>query len=128
MKKALLLFLLALPAMAQGPAPETFPSDYKPSACAPDPAAVCKSIEKHRSQLEKYEALCNELGQTPANVALAWLLHQPGVTAPILGPRSEDQLTSVIGSVDLSLSKETLERLDQIWPGPGGTAPEAYAW
>src|SRR5687768_8923261 len=48
MKKALLLFLLALPAMAQGPAPETFPSDYKPSACAPDPAAVCRSIEKHQ--------------------------------------------------------------------------------
>jgi hypothetical protein len=48
MKKALLLFLLALPAMAQSSAPEAFPSDYKPSACAPDPAAVCKSFPKNR--------------------------------------------------------------------------------
>jgi aryl-alcohol dehydrogenase-like predicted oxidoreductase len=87
-----------------------------------------KSIEKHRSQLEKFEALCAELGHTEANVALAWLLHQPGVTAPIVGPRSEEQLTSVLGSVDLLLSKEVLEKLDKIWPGPGGAAPEAYAW
>jgi aryl-alcohol dehydrogenase-like predicted oxidoreductase len=87
-----------------------------------------KAIEKHRNQLEKYEALCKELGHSPANVALAWLLHQPAVTSPIIGPRNEQQLTSVLGSVELSLSKETLERLDAIWPGPGGTAPEAYAW
>jgi aryl-alcohol dehydrogenase-like predicted oxidoreductase len=85
-------------------------------------------LQKHRAALERYEALCSELGQEPANVALAWLLHQPGVTAPIIGPRTEDQLTSVFGSVELSLSKEVLEKLDAIWPGPGGAAPEAYAW
>ena len=85
-------------------------------------------LEKHRNQLEKYEALCAELGQAPSNVALAWLLHQPAVTAPIIGPRSEEQLTSVLGAVELKLSKDTLDKLDAIWPGPGGAAPEAYAW
>jgi NDP-hexose C3-ketoreductase / dTDP-4-oxo-2-deoxy-alpha-D-pentos-2-ene 2,3-reductase len=85
-------------------------------------------LVKHKPALERYEALCSELGQEPANVAIAWLLHQPGVTAPIIGPRSQDQFTSILASSELSLSKEVLERLDAIWPGPGGAAPEAYAW
>ena len=55
MKKTLLLLLLALPAIAQGPVREAFPSDYKPSPCAADPAAVCKSFE--RSRIASYAAL-----------------------------------------------------------------------
>ena len=87
-----------------------------------------EQITKHRPQLERYEALCSELGQDPADVALAWLLHNPVVTAPIIGPRTPEQLSGAMRALDLSLSKEVLNKLDEIWPGPGGQAPEAYAW
>jgi aryl-alcohol dehydrogenase-like predicted oxidoreductase len=87
-----------------------------------------REIERHRAQLEAYEALCRELGEPPADVALAWLLHQPAVTAPIVGPRIMEQLTGNLHALELRLAPETLQRLDRIWPGPGGEAPEAYAW
>jgi aryl-alcohol dehydrogenase-like predicted oxidoreductase len=87
-----------------------------------------KRIEKLRPQLEAWENLCRELNETPANVALAWLIQNPAVTAPIIGPRTIDQMTGVLRAVELSLSQTTLARLDEIWPGPGGEAPEAYAW
>lgn len=87
-----------------------------------------KLIEKHRSRLEKYEPLCAQLGEKPGDVALAWLLHNPAVTAPIIGPRNMEQLTSTTRALELKLSEETLKKLDEIWPGPGGAAPEAYAW
>ncbi|GAB4521290.1 MAG: aldo/keto reductase [Anaerolineae bacterium] len=89
---------------------------------------VQKALEKHRSQVEAYEALCRELGEKPADVALAWLLHNPAVTAPIIGPRTMDQLTGSLRALEIQLSDEVLKRLDEIWPGPGGEAPEAYAW
>jgi hypothetical protein len=85
------------------------------------------SIE-HGKQLEAHEALCDELRETPANVALSWLLHNPVVTAPIIGPRTPEQLTEALRAPDIALSSETLGRLDEIWPGPGGEAPKAYAW
>ncbi len=85
-------------------------------------------IEKFRPQLEKYESLCAKLGQPPAVVALAWLLHQPGVAAPIIGPRTLAQFDGALPALDLELSPETLKQLDEIWPGPGGEAPNAYAW
>ena len=87
-----------------------------------------KAVEKHRSQLEAYEALCRELGEKPADVALAWLLHNPAVTAPIIGPRTLEQLEGSMRALEIELSDEVLARLDEIWPGPGGEAPEAYAW
>jgi aryl-alcohol dehydrogenase-like predicted oxidoreductase len=87
-----------------------------------------QAIERQRSQLEAYEALCRELGESPADVALAWLLRRPEVTAPIIGPRTMDQLTGSLRALELTLDTQTLERLDRIWPGPGGEAPEAYAW
>jgi aryl-alcohol dehydrogenase-like predicted oxidoreductase len=85
-------------------------------------------IERHRSQLEAYEGLCKQLGEEPADVALAWLLHNPIVTAPIIGPRTVEQLTGAFQALKISLSDETLRKLDEIWPGPGGEAPKAYAW
>jgi aryl-alcohol dehydrogenase-like predicted oxidoreductase len=91
-------------------------------------AGMQQQIERHRSQLEAYEAFCDELGEEPADVALAWLLHQPAVTATIVGPRTRDQLTASQRALDLALSDDTLRRLDEIWPGPGGQAPQAYAW
>jgi aryl-alcohol dehydrogenase-like predicted oxidoreductase len=87
-----------------------------------------KQIEEHREQLEAYEAFCNELGHPPAIVALAWLLNNPVVTAPIIGPRTIEQLNESMAALELEFSNEELERLDEIWPGPGGEAPEAYAW
>ncbi|HEX6551559.1 MAG TPA: aldo/keto reductase [Ktedonobacteraceae bacterium] len=86
------------------------------------------AIEKHRAQLETYEALCTELGEVPANVALAWLLANPVVTAPIIGPRTKEQLDGTLRALEVPMSQETLEKLDEIFPGPGGAAPEAYAW
>ena len=85
-------------------------------------------IKKYRSQLEKYEPLCKEIGEDPAHVALAWLLRNPTVTAPIVGPRTLRQLTSALKALEVELSEETVKKLDKIWPGPGGEAPEAYAW
>jgi aryl-alcohol dehydrogenase-like predicted oxidoreductase len=85
-------------------------------------------IERLRSSLEVYEKLCADLGESPANVALAWLLANPVVTSPIIGPRSVAQLDEVIPSLDIELSAETLTELDRVFPGPGGTAPEAWAW
>jgi len=89
---------------------------------------IQKALEKHRAKVEAYEAFCAELGETPADVALAWLLHQPGVTAPIIGPRNVDQLNASLRSIEVPLKDIALQRLDEIWPGPGGAAPEAYAW
>jgi NDP-hexose C3-ketoreductase / dTDP-4-oxo-2-deoxy-alpha-D-pentos-2-ene 2,3-reductase len=87
-----------------------------------------KSIEQNRAKLEAWERLCAELGEQPANVALAWLLRQPAVTAPIIGPRTVDQLNGALRSLEVNLSPETMDRLNSIFPGPGGPAPEAYAW
>jgi aryl-alcohol dehydrogenase-like predicted oxidoreductase len=87
-----------------------------------------KEIEKHRPKLEAYETFCKDLGERPADVALAWLLHHPAVTAPIIGPRTIDQLNGSIRAMTLTLSGDRLKRLDAIFPGPGGPAPEAYAW
>jgi aryl-alcohol dehydrogenase-like predicted oxidoreductase len=87
-----------------------------------------KKVQAKRPQLEKFESLCNELGESPANVGLAWLLNNPVVTAPIIGPRTMDQLTGVLKVPEMKLSAQTLESLDKIFPGPGGEAPKAYAW
>jgi len=89
---------------------------------------MAEQIEKKRPQLEAYESFCRELGEQPADVALAWLLHNPVVTAPIIGPRTMDQLQNSLRALEIKFSPEALERLDQIFPGPGGQAPEAYAW
>ncbi|OGO18073.1 MAG: oxidoreductase [Chloroflexi bacterium RBG_16_48_8] len=89
---------------------------------------VQKQIEEHLDQLEKYGILCKEMGEKPADVALAWLMNHPFVTSPIIGPRNVEQLEGSLRALEIRLSEEELERLDQIWPGPGGSAPEAYAW
>lgn len=87
-----------------------------------------KDLQKHRRQIEAYEKFCEKIGEQPADVALAWLLHQPSVTAPIIGPRTMEQFTGSLRALDIKLEEKQLKRLDQIWPGPGGAAPEAYAW
>ena len=87
-----------------------------------------EEIDKNRAKLKQYEDLCKELGEPPTAVALAWLLHNPIVTAPIVGPRTIEQLESALRATEITLAEETLNRLDEIFPGPGGEAPMAYAW
>jgi aryl-alcohol dehydrogenase-like predicted oxidoreductase len=85
-------------------------------------------VERNRDKLEAWEKLCADIGERPADVALAWLLKNPVVTAPIIGPRNPEQLDGSLRALEIELSDEVMERLDGIFPGPGGPAPEAYAW
>jgi aryl-alcohol dehydrogenase-like predicted oxidoreductase len=89
---------------------------------------IQENIDKHRAKLEQYEAFCKEIGEKPADVGLAWLVHQPAVTAPIIGPRTLEQLDGSLRALEIKFTEEQLKRLDEIFPGPGGPAPEAYAW
>jgi aryl-alcohol dehydrogenase-like predicted oxidoreductase len=89
---------------------------------------IRKNISKYSEELRTYESLCADLVHEPANVALAWLLHNPTITAPIIGPRTLQQLEKSLISLNIVLSDEQLVKLNDIWPGPGGKAPEAYAW
>jgi aryl-alcohol dehydrogenase-like predicted oxidoreductase len=86
-----------------------------------------KDREKHAAALERYQAFCRELGKEPADVALAWLLSRPVVTAPIIGPRTLEQLDTALGSLEVRLDEGTLSRLDEIFPGYK-TSPEVFAW
>ena len=87
-----------------------------------------KRVRENKEKLEEYEALCKELGETPAAVGLAWLLNNPAVTAPIIGPRTLEQLEGALRATELELDEDVLKELDEIFPGPGGEAPMAYAW
>jgi aryl-alcohol dehydrogenase-like predicted oxidoreductase len=84
-------------------------------------------IEKRRPQLERYEALCRDLGEKPADVALAWLLSNPAVTAPIIGPRTNEQMEGSLRALEIALSDETRKQLDELFPGHK-PAPEDFAW
>jgi aryl-alcohol dehydrogenase-like predicted oxidoreductase len=83
-------------------------------------------VTAHRDQLQAYEDLCRDIG-APANVALAWLLRNPAVSATIMGAMTIEELHANLGALTVHLSDDVLQRLDQIWPGPG-EAPKAYAW
>ncbi|MFI4976678.1 MAG: aldo/keto reductase [Caulobacterales bacterium] len=78
--------------------------------------------------VDAFAAFCATIGQTPAAVALAWLARQPGVTVPVIGPRTMAQFDASLAALEVELNDETLARLDELFPGPGGAAPEAYAW
>ncbi|MDP4199283.1 MAG: aldo/keto reductase [Bacteroidota bacterium] len=89
---------------------------------------VQQRLDEARPQIQAYESLCKEIGVAPGVLALAWLLRQPAVTAPIVGPRTVEQLDEAVSALTIVIEDETLKRLDEIFPGPGGAAPEAYAW
>jgi aryl-alcohol dehydrogenase-like predicted oxidoreductase len=94
--------------------------------------ANAEGIEKNRPALEAYEQLCADLGEKPADVALAWLLTRPAVTAPIIGPRTIEQLTESLRVPEIELEQSTLDKLDELFPAPfpngSKPAPEGYAW
>ena len=88
---------------------------------------AAETLATHRDAIEQYEDFADELGHEPGDVGLAWLLHQPAVTAPIIGPRTMDQLDAAVRALDVTLDADALARLDEIFPGRK-TAPEDYAW
>jgi aryl-alcohol dehydrogenase-like predicted oxidoreductase len=86
-----------------------------------------KEIDRHRPKIEAWENLCRELGERPADVALAWMLQNPVITAPIIGPRTMEQLQGSLRALDIQISDETNKKLDEIFPGHK-PSPEDYAW
>jgi aryl-alcohol dehydrogenase-like predicted oxidoreductase len=86
-----------------------------------------EAVEKNRAAIEEYEAFADDLGHEPGDLALAWLLHQPAVTAPIIGPRTQEQLDGGVRALAIKLDADALSRLDAIFPGHK-PAPEDYAW
>jgi NDP-hexose C3-ketoreductase / dTDP-4-oxo-2-deoxy-alpha-D-pentos-2-ene 2,3-reductase len=89
---------------------------------------TAEELGKHHEVIQAWENLCDELGEKPSDVGVAWLLHQPAVTAPIIGPRTMEQFEGSLRALELALEDDVLARLDELFPGPGGQAPEAYAW
>ncbi len=88
--------------------------------------ATQQTISAIRPQLEAWEKLCQKLGEFPAAVAIAWLLNNPHVTAPVIGPRTVAQLESAVHALNITLPKDILTRIDKIFPGPADESPEAY--
>jgi aryl-alcohol dehydrogenase-like predicted oxidoreductase len=80
-----------------------------------------RAIERNFQVVDAAEAIARETGATISQVALAWLLGVEGVAAPIVGPRTFDQLEDLLGAVDERLSDEQRARLE----APAGP-PEMY--
>ncbi len=74
---------------------------------------------------ETLDAMAAEKDCTPAQLALAWTVHQPGVTSPIIGPRTMDQLEDNLGALDVDITEADRERLDAVAP-PGGMVSPFY--
>lgn len=109
------------------PAAEASATPLPGASVAPSRAGRTRALERHRAALERFEAACAEWGLAPAHVALAWLRQRPGVCAPIIGPRTVGHLDDAVAALDVRLDEAMVDRLEEIFPGPG-PAPEAYAW
>lgn len=92
-----------------------------------DTEEIKNKLKNNRKKIEEWEKFCEELKEEPANVALAWLMNQTAVTAPIIGPRTSTQLNKSIHALEINLDEEMLKKLDEIFP-PAGIAPQYYAW
>jgi aryl-alcohol dehydrogenase-like predicted oxidoreductase len=88
---------------------------------------IINKLKNNRKQIEKWEKFCNEFEEDPANTALAWLLNQPGITSPIIGPRTLQQLETSLRALNINFTRESLLKLDSIFP-PAGQSPQYYAW
>ncbi len=82
---------------------------------------------QHREQLIQFEKLCHELGLKQSDVALAWVVNNPMVNVVVIGPRTVEQLEACVKASEIKLDEATLQKLDEIFPGPGD-APKAYAF
>jgi aryl-alcohol dehydrogenase-like predicted oxidoreductase len=81
------------------------------------------SMPENQRKLEAVEqlaVLAEETGISLIHMALAFVMRHPAVTAPIIGPRTMEQLESQIGAAEVELSDEVLDRIDEIVP-PGTT-------
>jgi len=85
-------------------------------------------LARHEDAVSAYELFCSRVGRPPADIALLWSLRSSVVTSAIIGPRTIEQLEQGVQALDQPLTEDTLKRLDEVWPGPGGAAPEAYSW
>ncbi|MCA9874924.1 MAG: aldo/keto reductase, partial [Anaerolineales bacterium] len=106
----------------------TPPEDSRFANVANNPHLQRRMVDAIFDVVEGLQPLADAKGITLAQFALAWTMHQPGITSPIIGPRTMEQLQGNLHALNIKLSAEDLARLDEIWPGPGGPAPEAYAW
>jgi len=88
---------------------------------------IKNKLKNRKDQIEAWKKLCSKIGEEPANAALAWLLHMPGITAPIIGPRTLDQFQKSLRAVEIKFDEEVLKKIDEIFP-PAGEAPQYYAW
>ena len=77
-----------------------------------------RAIERNFAVVDAAEAIAAERGATVSQVAIAWLLGEPGVVAPIVGPRTFEQLEDLLGAADLRLGDEERERLAAPAPPP----------
>ena len=84
------------------------------------------SLQNESQTLSSYDSLRHEIHISPADLALAWVANQSSVTAPIVGPRTMAQLESSVKAIEIKLEKDALDELDELFPGPGGPALEAY--
>jgi aryl-alcohol dehydrogenase-like predicted oxidoreductase len=82
--------------------------------------------------LDEVRALSAEHGCTPAQLALAWCLAQPGITSPIIGPRTLAQLEDALGALTVQLTAADHARLDAVAPPGRATVPyygvDGFAW
>jgi aryl-alcohol dehydrogenase-like predicted oxidoreductase len=88
---------------------------------------IVNKLKNNHQQIVQWEKFCDEIGEEPANAALAWLLNQPGITSPIIGPRTLQQLETSMRSLEINFNAESLAKLDVIFP-PAGQSPQYYAW
>ncbi len=100
---------------------------------APEGARAKRDYEQgmaapHRAKIEAFAAFCKELGEKDADVAMAWVMHNDAITAPIIGPRTMEHFEGTLRALEIKLDEGAMKKLDEIFPGPGGGAPEAYAW
>ncbi len=106
---------------------------YRPGAEPPEGSRIAtasgdleeaierRGTERNYAAVQEAEAVAGELGATVPQVAIAWLLHQPGVTAPVLGPRTPEHLADLLPAARLQLSPDQLERL-----GRHTAPPDSY--
>jgi len=86
-----------------------------------------KSLRIDRGPIHHDEDLGARLGHQSGDVALAWLLSQPAVTAPSMGAGTQEQLDASLRALDVELDEPTRVRLHELFPGCR-TAPEDFAW
>lgn len=90
--------------------------------------SVQKKLSQHHRQVNEYEKYCASINKKPEIVAILWLLKNPVISSVIIGPRTVEQLHGMVDSLKTTLNDEEINTIETIWPGPGGEAPEAYAW